>query len=221
MATELIKDLIGVLGAAIALASAWIGYRTVKKKAVTSPKATHTVLKIEDTSVRQQPWSMRRYKWLGALGAIPALIIGISATIFEELDSGLAILNLSIGIGLIVLIALLRTEPPSRTRKFINVEVLLPVVKAMEVCLESITSLGAQVAKYSAEDGILIAKNGMSWRSFGEIITVKAVQVNPDRCQISIESDVLQATVLLDWGANRRNVRHIQSSLIHMGSSTE
>ena len=220
MSTDLVKDLLGVLGAAIALASAWMGYRTVKKAAIAkSIQSRQAILKVEDPGVRQQPWDMRRLKWLGALGALPALILGVVAWV--QFDAGFAIPYMAIGIGMLVLIAFLRSEPPSRTRKSIRLELLLPIAKAMDASLKAVTSLGAEVARYDATAGILVAKKGISWRSFGEIITVKAVPIDPMRCEISIESDVLQVTVLVDWGANRRNVRQIQSALVGGGPTTE
>ena len=153
------------------------------------------------------------HKWLGALFAMPALISGLLGALNQS-DLKFVIINLSMGLGLIVFIVFLRTEPPSRTRKSISVELLLPITEAMEICLQATTSLGAKVAKYNASEGILIAKTGMSWRSFGEIVTIKAVPINHDRCQIDIESDVLQTSVLFDCGANKRNIRHIQNVLI-------
>jgi hypothetical protein len=209
-----------ILNAVIALASAWFGYRTVKKAATAkSIQSRQAILKVEDPSVRQQPWNMRRSKWLGALGALPAIILGLVAWI--EFDAGFAILYLAMGLGLLVLIAFLRSEPPSRTRKSVRLELLLPIAKAMDASLKAVTSLGAEVARYDATAGILVAKKGMSWRSFGEIITVKAVPLDLKRCEISIESDVLQITVLVDWGANRRNVRQIQSALVSGAPTTE
>ena len=219
MFAELIKDSIGVVSAAIALATAWITYRAAKKKAITNREATSKVLKIDDSDVRQMPWNIRRYKWLGVLGALPALSLGL--TNFESLGPTLATLNIAMGLGLIALIAFLRTEPPSRTRRSTRLELQLPSKTAMEACLRAASDMGAQIAKYDATSGVLIAKTGLSWRSFGEIITVKALPLDPSGCEVQIESDVVQVWVLVDWGANRRNLRHFQSALFGVESSAQ
>jgi len=214
MNTELIKDFLGVVCAALALGTAWITYRVAKKKATTNQEATSRVLKIEDSDVRQKPWDMRRYKWVGALGALPVLVLGITG--FETLGSALSIIYIAMGVGVIAVIAFLRTEPPSRTRKITRLELQLPIEKAMESCLRATSGLGAQVAKYDAAAGILIAKTGLSWRSFGEIITIEVTPLDQGRSQVEIQSDVVQVSVLIDWGANRRNVRRIQSALLNV-----
>lgn len=219
MFTELIKDSLGVVSAALAFGTAWITYRVAKNKTATNLEVTARVLKIEDPDVRQKPWDMRRYKWLGAFGALPALVFGILA--FEAGGSALSILNFAAGLGLIVLIAILRTEPPSRTRKSTRLELQLPSEKALESCLRAASGLGAQVAKYDAAAGILISKTGLSWRSFGEIITVEVAPLDQGQCQVEIQSDVVQVSVLFDWGANRRNVMRIQSALLNVESSAK
>jgi hypothetical protein len=219
MFAELVKDSIGVVSAAIALATAWIGYRAAKKTAIANRDAKFKVLKIEDSGVRQKPWSMRRLRWVGVLGALPALVLGITG--FEMLGPALSVLNIAMGLGLIALIALLRTEPPSRTRKHTRLELQLSVEAAMEACFRAATDMGAQIAKYDATSGVLIAKTGLSWRSFGEIITVKVFHLDQKRCEVQIESDVVQVSVLFDWGANRRNVRHLSVCPFRRGSLCE
>lgn len=219
MSAGLIQDSIGVVSAALALATAWISYRAARKTAIANREATAKVLKIEDPDVRRRPWDMRYFKWIGVLGALPALVIGIFAS--GSIDSTLALMNLAAGLCVIALVASLRTQPPSRTRKAARFELQLSVQTAMEACLRAASDMGAQIAKYDAAAGVLIAKTAMSWRSFGEIVAVNARSLAPDRCEVQIESDVIQVSVLSDYGANRRNLRHFQSTLFGVESAVK
>jgi hypothetical protein len=226
MFTELIKDSlavikesVGVVAAVVSLGSALIVYRVNNNKAIANLEATSILRKIETTDVRQKPWDIRRYKWVAALGALPALIVGITG--FETLGPVLSIVDIVMGLGLIVLIAFIRTVPPSRTRKSTRLELQLPSEKAMELCLRATSGLGAQVAKYDAAAGILIAKTDLSWRSFGEIITVEATTLDQRQCQVEIQSDLVLVSSLTDWGANKRNVKRIQSALLNVAPSAK
>ncbi len=217
---DIVTDLLGIVTALLVLATAWISYRTVSKKTRVGREASTKVLRVEDPRIRQSPWNMRRTKWLFALGALPALafgvfgVFGVFDPIFRGMARGIAVANLLMVALLIALIAFLRTEPPSRTRRSARITLQMSMSDAMQSCLAAVSNLGAEVAKYDATEGIIVAKTGMSVRSFGEIITVKANLLGIDECQVDIESDVLQVTVLFDWGANARNIQRIKDALI-------
>lgn len=218
--SELVKDVIGIASAAIALAAAWVGYRAARQKAIANREAAFNVVKIDDPDVRRAPWNLRRYRWwLAAIGGLPSLILGLIS--YDADDAGPAIVNIAMGVGVIILMFTLRTEPPSRTRKTLRLELDLPMQTAMAACLRAASDMGAEIATYDAHAGVLIAKTGVTWRSFGEIVTAKAVALDARRCEVQIESDVLQVSTLLDWGANRRNLKRLQSALLGIASSTQ
>jgi uncharacterized protein YqgC (DUF456 family) len=156
---------------------------------------------------------MRWFKWLLALWALPALIYGIYGLFVPAIRS-LAVVNLIMAAGSILFIAFMRTEPPSMTMKSANIVLQMPMTDAMQSCLAAVNKLGAKVGRFDAIEGILVAKNGMSWRSVGEIITIRADVLDKNSCQVNIESDVIQVTVLLDFGANASNIRRIKEELL-------
>jgi hypothetical protein len=53
----------------------------------------------------------------------------------------------------------------------------------------------------------------VSWRGFGEIVTVRATSIGSQATDVEIDSDAVQVTLLWDWGANARNLRRIKDTL--------
>ncbi len=59
----------------------------------------------------------------------------------------------------------------------------------------------------------IVAKTGVSWKSFGETITVSLVEESPGQVLVTINSRSSLRTTAVDYGRNAENVQLIQRQL--------
>ena len=85
---------------------------------------------------------------------------------------------------------------------------------ALKLSLKALTRMGAKIGNYNTNKGVIDARTRMSWRSFGEIISVRATGKNKNEVKLRIDSDAIQPSVLFDLGANARNIRRFKEELL-------
>lgn len=89
--------------------------------------------------------------------------------------------------------------------------------KATSMCMAAIASIpNVNIEKDSSEFRV-VAKKGMTWRSWGDLITCDIRSAGPNEQTIEIASRPLLRTTLVDYGSNLENVNAIVSSLVANG----
>ena len=94
-----------------------------------------------------------------------------------------------------------------------EIEVSLPYDKAFDLCIESLKLIKrCNVEKEDRSKGEIVAKTGVSWKSWGELITFK-IEKNGEKVKIKVKSEPVLKTTLIDYGKNFENVEKITSFL--------
>ena len=91
-----------------------------------------------------------------------------------------------------------------------NIELWLPYNRAFTLCIRSLDSI--KKCKIHREDrslGKIAAKTGMTWKTFGDVISFEVFSIDDDRTHIKILSRPLVRTTLVDYGKNLENVETI------------
>lgn len=80
--------------------------------------------------------------------------------------------------------------------------------------LAAMTALpGASAPALDSATGTLVKKTGMSWKSFGEVVTVAVEPATGDSCRVSIESRPRVRTTIVDYGVNMKNADAVANAL--------
>ncbi|HRH46889.1 MAG TPA: hypothetical protein PKY82_34905 [Pyrinomonadaceae bacterium] len=86
--------------------------------------------------------------------------------------------------------------------------------EAFNLCLESVTFLKKGNVTYSdQENGIIAAKTGMTWNSFGTDIDFRLKSITDNATEISISAKPILATTLIDGGESVEAVKTITDFL--------
>jgi hypothetical protein len=80
---------------------------------------------------------------------------------------------------------------------------------ALNKIKENLTLLNAKVKTFDEKHGLIIAKTGISWKSFGEILFVTVKKDNGNIVRVKIESKPALATTMVDYGKNLENVEKL------------
>jgi hypothetical protein len=202
------KDLI-VGGTALAgFGAALLGYQKVCKEAAHQALALSRVVIVDDKDVRRKPWNVAVIRWVGIAAAVAACSYGAF-----NLSDPSGVVLVGEGAMFALLFGTMRTKPPSRVRKCAQVVVSMPASEAARLSLAAAQSLGARIGQFDADAGVLVASTGVTWRSFGEIIAVRVTARDPATSEISLESDAVEPSAFIDWGANARNIQRMKAAL--------
>lgn len=91
-----------------------------------------------------------------------------------------------------------------------NIELRLSYDMAFDLCIESLCRIKkCTIRKEDRSGGRLTAKAGMTWKTFGDIISFELHRTGDDRIRIQVSSRPLQQTTLVDFGKNLDNVERI------------
>lgn len=102
-----------------------------------------------------------------------------------------------------------------------NVELRLDYDMVFKLCIESLSRI--KKCKIKNEDrskGKLIAKAGMTWKTFGDVISFEIHKMGDDRIQVEVSSRPSLRTTLVDYGKNLENVERIVEFLNAHSEST-
>lgn len=100
-----------------------------------------------------------------------------------------------------------------------RVEVRLPYDRAFDLCLSSVGAVrkgGIRVKDRSL--GTIEAKAGMTWKSWGEVISFNLRRIDETRTLVEVSSKPVLPTTLVDLGKNLENVEGIAGTLAQAGS---
>ena len=103
-----------------------------------------------------------------------------------------------------------KSEAAMGVRQVRNLQLWLPCNRAFTLCMRSLNSI--KKCKIQREDrylGKIVAKTGMTWKTFGDVISFEVFSIDDDRTHIKISSRPSVRTTLVDYGKNLENVETI------------
>lgn len=147
----------------------------------------------------QTPWLLAASIWFGVtLGASGAIAAALS------LSQILAVRRLNIPIS----------DETLRVHQTKVVEIMMPYERAFELCVSSFRILkGAKVMKSNQPLGYIEALTGVSWKTWGDIISFRLQALDNDHTRIEVSSRPRYALQLVDYGSNLSNVEKISKFL--------
>jgi hypothetical protein len=144
---------------------------------------------------------------------------GISGAIINGVLTGLVFGTLSSFILISLHISLSRkvdTYSPVNdfgTCQVRNIHLELPLEQAFALCLRSLRSVeNCRVISQDLEEGVIRAKTGLNWKTWGDAITFKLIDGNGET-EIIVSSRPAARSTLVDFGKNLDNVERIKRFL--------
>ena len=97
---------------------------------------------------------------------------------------------------------------------FRNIELKLPYDKVFNLCIESLKMFKRyKIKKEDYSYGKIIAITGITWKSWGEVISFAIHKIDNNKIQVIISSKPILCTTLVDYGKNLENVEKIVAFL--------
>jgi len=166
---------------------------------------------------------MKRYLILFMATGLPMTLLGIPFTQEHGFPLG-PVLGLCAGVfvgGTVTIVfgiphhralkrrAAERSEEAIGVHQVDNAQLPLSYDRAFDLSMEAVSLMDCTVQKEDRFRGTIIAKTGMSSKSFGEIVSIEITQAATNSVQIQISSRPKQRTALFDFGKNLDNVDKI------------
>ena len=79
--------------------------------------------------------------------------------------------------------------------------------------LKALKHIGAKVKTSNKNDGFILAKMPMSWKSFGEVLEVIIAKESDEQIKVRISSSPSLKTTMVDYGKSRQNVNSFFEAL--------
>ena len=99
-------------------------------------------------------------------------------------------------------------------KKVKNIELQMSFNDAFNLCVRSTSSIERSKIKEKIQNqGRIVAKVGISIKSFGEVIEFKLKEISCDKIGIELSSRPAVRTTLVDYGKNRENIEKIVTFL--------
>lgn len=97
---------------------------------------------------------------------------------------------------------------------FRNIELKLPYDKVFNLCIESLKMFKRyKIKKEDYSYGKIIAITGITWKSWGEVISFAIHKIDNNKIKVIISSKIILCTTLVDYGKNLENVEKIVAFL--------
>src|SRR4030042_3387264 len=91
-----------------------------------------------------------------------------------------------------------------------NVELRVPYDEAFDLCIESLNVVKrSKIQKENRSQGKIVARTGMTWRTWGDVISFAIRNPGNDGIQIEVSSRPALRWTLIDYGKNLENVELI------------
>lgn len=88
--------------------------------------------------------------------------------------------------------------------------------QVIELCRNSLDSIkNSSVLEINREAGLIRAKAGMTWYTWGDEITFQIESIGDHNYSVSVTSRPMVKTTLIDYGKNLDNIQKIKSYLHH------
>jgi hypothetical protein len=100
------------------------------------------------------------------------------------------------------------------TRHTRTIQIPLPYRRAFELCTLSLNTIDrCQIRRTDHSQGTIEAKTGISWKTFGDIISFKISPSGTRTTQVEVTSRPTWRTVIVDYGRNLEHVERIAAFL--------
>lgn len=141
---------------------------------------------------------------VGGLSELPQLLISSAAC-------GLL---MALVIGGMHLFATKTLKDPTNVRPERRLQLAGEPREILDRVAEAMQQLpGAKSIKTDPAAGTAKIRVGMTWRSFGEVVTARVEPDAPETCRVHLRSVPRIKTTLVDYGANARNLAFIEERL--------
>ncbi len=91
-----------------------------------------------------------------------------------------------------------------------NIELQVSYDKVFDLCIESLNSVKrCKINKENRPQGKIDARAGMTWKTWGDVVSFDVRKIDSDRTQIEVSSRPVVRTTLVDYGKNLENVEKI------------
>jgi hypothetical protein len=84
---------------------------------------------------------------------------------------------------------------------------------AFDKCIQALNQFGAKIELQDKVKSEIKATSGMTWRSWGEVLTVRLSRIDTEKVKIEISSSPKLKMTLVDYGKGRENVEKITKIL--------
>lgn len=99
-------------------------------------------------------------------------------------------------------------------KKVKSVELQMSFNDAFDLCVRSLSQIKrSKIKEKSRSQGRIVAKGGISIKSFGEVIEFKLKEISCDKTGIELSSRPTVPITLVDYGKNRANIEKLVTFL--------
>lgn len=86
----------------------------------------------------------------------------------------------------------------------------IPYNKALDLCVDSLHKISrSKIQEKNISLGKVVAKTGLSWKTWGDRIVFDVKAINDDRVEVTVSSKPILFTTLVDYGKNAENINRI------------
>ena len=156
------------------------------------------------------------------IGIYSVLFRNTEYTFLDVVTSGLLFgITMSIGLGSTHYFAIREIRSDSSNSKSTvhqsrEINLNVPIGKDHELCIESLKFIKkGKLLKNDNTNGIIEAKAGLTWKTFGDRIKFNLKKTDGHTTLIEVSSKPLLKITLVDYGKNLENVNKIEDYLIN------
>lgn len=101
-----------------------------------------------------------------------------------------------------------------------DIEIDVPLTEAFDLCLKALATLHrARVKKADPLSGLIEARTGINWKTYGEKVTFRLFRVDSHTTRIHLASRPRLKTALIDFGRNLYNINRLSVFLREASAS--
>jgi len=151
------------------------------------------------------------------------LVAGISVSLFSSLRVGLGqgVIHGVIAGGILVLIVAImqRFAPPSSQGIHQTQTIDLPLAydRAFDSCLAAASALNARIRAQDRAAGLIEARTGLTWKSYGEDILITIREMDENHTQIRVAS---RSSLLITWADYGKNAANVEKFIMFLSSAS-
>lgn len=219
---EYAKEIVGLLAALVGLVAAIFTYYATKRRPIlSSSKSRVRLSRMSSEPVKK--WRWRVLQGIVVLVGSICLIAFLISVLFWMKGNPriplwvameLGVLSAAYGYAFWKVVRRKPWETHSVVRRKTEVEVEADYGTLFAHCETALKIIGARITALNKVNGVLEARTGINWRSWGAKMRIQILPVREATHIIKIESDSILPTILLDFGNNKRNVRRFIEALV-------
>jgi len=208
---EYLKEILTIITAFIALATAWVGYKSIRKKQTGNISTDKTLRHYYNPAINVNKWRIETIKKaLVIMFGSVYLIVAI-----WENSISLAVMGCIITFIFAIFVKKSRDLKSSKHKKLARYTFEAPKRSVMQRAHTALERINCKIASYNEESGIIEAKTSPNFWSNGEIIKVKLIETEQGYTRLFIQSDtVMPYEGHFDLGINARNIDKFYKEII-------